>query len=849
LVQDLARTASGGLIAWVHGSHRYATTIESKGRTLIAACTCPYGGVCKHAVAVVLEYLEQVKRNRTIPPVTGEDRRLQLLKHDADEEEDGDITDEDSEPAPLRPSRKAGKAAVAAWQSFLEQQSQPQLLSLLKDLAQRDPEVRQFLQDRQHLSAGKVPKLVQSLRAEIAALSAEPGWRHHWSGEGSIPDYSRVRDRLEALLAQGHADTVMEVGTELLEAGTRQVEMSNDEGETAEEIASCVDIVFQALPKSSRAPAEQMWWAVEADLADEYELCRGAKAFWERKHRREAWNALADQLTQRLAQDRSGKTHDNFSDNFRRDRLSNWLILALERAGRREEIIPLCRQEAEMTGSYLRLVEQLKNAKRWEEAEQWIRKGIAASEKRWPGIAGQLRTAFREMRERQQDWRSVAALRADEFFREPSLPTFQALQKAPQRAGVGPTVRAAAMHYLETGTCPQPSTPSCPLPESRLHKTSERPWTQAPMIDTLIDIAIAEKRPDDVLRWYDQGTPRSRGWEYSGFADDRVAEAVEGTYPDRAVAIWKQLAEQQIALTKPKAYEEAARYLRKVHRVLKQLGKEPDWQGYLVALRRANERKRRLVQVLDILAGRRIIEEILMVPFFSPLSGDADEPDSAMRYDPETAPDPEKWLALDESQRLDLVAAYHRRTRVKLPNARLHAALHGIVENQLAEGFDFVREALERLRGEGLDRHEAIHAIGLVLTKHMWSLLREGAKTPDPNEPYFQALRALTANSWREEFGATRTRIPSGTKLPVTLTLRERDLIRDETFCDHDFAKCAVVDGTGISVDLSLDEIEEIQGYVAATANHTRHAKLRKELDRLFDKLQAFLDTYDDQGE
>ena len=96
--------------------------------------------------------------------------------------------------------------------------------------------------------------------------------------------------------------------------------------------------------------------------------------------------------------------------------------------------------------------------------------------------------------------------------------------------------------------------------------------------------------------------------------------------------------------------------------------------------------------------------------------------------------------------------------------------------------------------------------------------------------------------------GSARTTIPYGSKLPVTLTLRDRDLIRNETFCDPGFAKCAVVDGTGIRVELSLDEIEEIQGYVAAAANHTNYAKLRKELDRLFAKLQVFLDTYDDQS-
>lgn len=551
---------------------------------------------------------------------------MQLLEDDGDGEEwdEEDAVDEEFVPISERSMRKAGKAAPDAWLSFLEQQTQPQLLALLNDLGQRYPDVRQFIQDRHNLSVGAVPKLVKSLRAEIAALGQEPGWRNYWSGEGSIPDYSRVRNRLEALLAQGHVDVVVEVGTQLLEAGTRQVETSDDEGETAEEIASCLDLVFKALSRSSRAPAEQMNWAVEADLADQYELCRGAKAFWDLNHPVEAWNGLANQLTQRLGMKMgTGTVGDcpdqglspfragaspHFLDNFRRDRLSNWLILALERAGRRTEIIPLCRQEAEKTGSYIRLVEHLMKAKQWEEAEVWIRKGIVATEKQWPGIAHQLRTAFREMREQQQDWQTVAALRADEFVVDPSVKTFHALEKAAKRAGVEPKVRVAAMQYLETGTRPEPSTQLWPLPESGLQMMPMRFPIKPPVLGVLIDIAIAEKRPDEVLRWYDRRKPRSRGWDSGWFAEDRIAEAVVAKYPERAVAIWKQLAEAQIALTKPRAYDMAADYLRKVRRVLKQQGKGQDWQSYLAALRRANERKRRLVDVLDILAGRRIVD-------------------------------------------------------------------------------------------------------------------------------------------------------------------------------------------------------------------------------------------------
>ncbi len=94
-----------------------------------------------------------------------------------------------------------------------------------------------------------------------------------------------------------------------------------------------------------------------------------------------------------------------------------------------------------------------------------------------------------------------------------------------------------------------------------------------------------------------------------------------------------------------------------------------------------------------------------------------------------------------------------------------------------------------------------------------------------------------------------RKKIPYGTKLPVTLTLRERDIIRDETFCDPDFARLAIVDGKRIKVEMSLDAIEEIQGYIAAEANHTKNKKRQKELYGLFDKFQVFLDTYDDQHE
>jgi hypothetical protein len=60
---------------------------------------------------------------------------------------------------------------------------------------------------------------------------------------------------------------------------------------------------------------------------------------------------------------------------------------------------------------------------------------------------------------------------------------------------------------------------------------------------------------------------------------------------------------------------------------------------------------------------------------------------------------------------------YHRRNRLPMgQSVKLHRVAHVVVENQVALGDPpAVREALARLMGEGLDRHNALHAVGSVV--------------------------------------------------------------------------------------------------------------------------------------
>ncbi len=70
-VRELARTPDGALVAWVQGTEKYATLVDFEKRDLVSECTCSFGTTCKHAVAVVLEYLHLLKQDKEIPEAIG----------------------------------------------------------------------------------------------------------------------------------------------------------------------------------------------------------------------------------------------------------------------------------------------------------------------------------------------------------------------------------------------------------------------------------------------------------------------------------------------------------------------------------------------------------------------------------------------------------------------------------------------------------------------------------------------------------------------------------------------------------------------------------------------------------
>ena len=121
-------------------------------------------------------------------------------------------------------------------------------------------------------------------------------------------------------------------------------------------------------------------------------------------------------------------------------------------------------------------------------------------------------------------------------------------------------------------------------------------------------------------------------------------------------------------------------------------------------------------------------------------------------YDPSKPPDAEWWLAMGEGERNVLAEDYHRRAREKVPNLMMHAMFHAVVETQAAAGDELpVARVLARLQSEGLDRHDAIHAVGSVLAECMHGLMTKGDLGQEANAAYAAALEKLDGRAWLED--------------------------------------------------------------------------------------------------
>jgi uncharacterized Zn finger protein len=490
---------------------------------------------------------------------------------------------------------------------WLEKRSKQELVDFILEVAQEHPRVRERLANRANLKQGKINPVREVVRRDIEAL--EPDWQDYDAFDADS-DFAHIAEQLAALLDAGYADDVIELGETFLQLAPKRYEYGHyDDWSIESGISECLDILLQALSRSSLPPAEQLLWYIDAELKDEYGVFNNTEGFIKKRcYKKADWQVVSDVLAKRLQIQTMPADNTKFPDHYKRENLTRWLQTALEKSGRQTDIIDLLQREAPITHSYDKLVPALLTAGREQEAHDWIVEGFAKTINKLPGIAWRLAEQLRDMATRKKRHGDIASLLALEFFYRPDTALYCKLEKVAKRIRCWPAVRKALLDYLETGVRPdlQPTkrhktkilSSNWPLPPSDLLlPNSKRADNLVPDTDALTNIAMYEKRPDDVLKWYHLG--KKNHWYHD--TDDSVAEAVKSTRPDEALAIWKRVAEWEIARVKPAAYKVAATYLKKTRALYRKQKRTDEWNTYLLSLGQQHKAKRRLIEILSSL--------------------------------------------------------------------------------------------------------------------------------------------------------------------------------------------------------------------------------------------------------
>ncbi len=200
-VKNLALAVDGRLLATVEGTERYVTSVwlvpsKTKRGQIDSVCSCPVGASgCKHAVAVVTDYLAALVEKREVPVAEPDDRRWAKLTQDdedlydeyddddaadfdEDEFDESDEEDDEFDRIPTKAKRskrapgKSGKRLTRAdWdqtiKTHVEQKSREDLISFVWSLIERFPEIRQEFQEQITLGEGDADQLVAAARREL----------------------------------------------------------------------------------------------------------------------------------------------------------------------------------------------------------------------------------------------------------------------------------------------------------------------------------------------------------------------------------------------------------------------------------------------------------------------------------------------------------------------------------------------------------------------------------------------------------------------------------------------------------------------------------------------------------
>jgi uncharacterized Zn finger protein len=205
--------------------------------------------------------------------------------------------------------------------------------------------------------------------------------------------------------------------------------------------------------------------------------------------------------------------------------------------------------------------------------------------------------------------RLAVAVSAEAFLRRPGVETLRDLERSAERAGCGKEVSAAALRFLETGERPTADWPWPPLVDGA--DAPPPPAPPRPHLDVLLDRAVQERKPGEVLYWFDRLREERRGllgWQGSVRYRARIADVVADALPAQAEALLREALNELLQVNNSAADEATLPLLRQLRGLWQRQKRGSEWERFEAELRRRYPNRWRLGEVLDRVVSRVILE-------------------------------------------------------------------------------------------------------------------------------------------------------------------------------------------------------------------------------------------------
>jgi len=540
----------GQVAAKVAGTEDYRVRLWAERGRLGYSCSCPVGDdeeFCKHCVAVALAWIEE------------------------------------SGGKSKRGKSKKSAATLEDVRAFLEQQDKGRLVEMLLNEALESDSLR----ERLFLETARMnPERIDlaTYRRSIKNATRANDYVDYYSAGGYARGVHRVIESVAALLDDGHAVEVIE----LTEYALSQIEKSlgyidDSDGHMGGCINELQELHHRACLKVRPDTVALARRLFEWEMRSEWEFFGGAAVTYADvlgKTGLAEYRRLAEAEWSRVPT--LGPGEDDSESYGRRFRITSLMESLARQSGDVEALVEIKRRNLAHPYSYLQIAEIYREAGRPDDALKWAEQGWKTFSTKRDWRLGEFLADEYHRRGRHDE-----ALRLvwEQFTESPRLENYQKLQAHARKAGHFSWTqwRERALTYIREAVAGRKK-------QKGRQKTYWH-WQEADHSE-LVRVFLWEKRYDEAWQEASAGGCTNDLWM-------KLAAVREQDHPQDALSIYRARIAPLVEMTNNAAYEQAIELLQKIRKLLDRLGRETEFDDYLVALRVEFKRKRNFIKLLD----------------------------------------------------------------------------------------------------------------------------------------------------------------------------------------------------------------------------------------------------------